>query len=272
MTEANATETAPNADTGAGEWLDDEVSRLAATLGIRMDAIATDVVGDCAEAHTADLSAAISELRVSHGLATSVAEARDQGASRPEAFASGAVHAIEQVLAAYTDRLRDQDNDAHPPDTEERPSDRLCTEMGRTLADLRFAVAWRLLAGVQAWALEEGSTSGQDYIDGIAYGLKRAITSFRAQLEERADRVLAREAPSDAERQLATLLFIAVTGATARQVEANLGSSYGPIVAELDQHDYINCGAQREHPPLRVTPHGAALAHHLARDFESTAA
>ncbi|HTN99739.1 MAG TPA: hypothetical protein VL068_03590 [Microthrixaceae bacterium] len=260
--------TEPIAPNDTDEELSSASSRIANGIGIYLDEIA---VPDEDQQYIAGLASEAEDIASRFNLMQNLDAARDAtDRTWQEGFASGTSHAFTEIVASYQERIVEQPK--IDPDVAEEAGARVCTNMGRSLADLHFTDGWRLVHSVRGTSAREEVPAAKGYIDGMEYALKRALTSFRARVEDRATRALASEAnDADARKRLVALLYIAVTEATIDQVRDVLGYEIADEVEELDNAHFVRCTFKADAPPLQITPRGAAEAYRLAREFEAAA-
>lgn len=262
MTERHTTEPVVDED----EALSSASSRIANGLGAYLDELA---VPDHDQEFVANLAAEAAEVAERYNLMASLEVARhSEERTWQEGFASGTAHAFGEIVESYQERIAVQPD--LDPDAVEAAAPRVCTNMGRNLADLRFTDGWRIVHSVRGTSSQESTEAAKGYIDGMEYALKRALTSLRARVEDRASRALSSESfADDLRKRLVALLYVAVTEATIEQVRGVLGTAIADEITSLDDDRMIKCTREADSPPLRVTPRGAAEAYRLAREFEA---
>jgi hypothetical protein len=242
-------------------------ARLANGLGRCLDALAVPEISDgAAQTLRTELPATVAKL----GLVTQLVDAQAASVTWHQGFASGTAHAFGAIVDAFEQRLVEHSEVADGAVAQEPVEDRVCTEMGRKLADLRFTACWQLVHAVRGSASNETVDGARGYVEGREYALKRAVTSLRARLEDRVGRAIAFDDMADDVRDaLTALLYIAVTDASEPRVRGALGERAAAGLSALDKAEFISCLRGGDHPPLMVTALGAAEAHRLSRAFEA---
>lgn len=174
-----------------------------------------------------------------------------------EGFMAGAVHAVREVSDAFRTSLGDE-----AAADRRRKAETNCHLVGRWMATIQIGRLLRLLA-VGVSDTNPSNPGEQGYVQGMEYALDRMIGAFQTRLEQAVLGIRQLPDPSDEQRRVATLLFVALAEPNRNRVIEALGPRAEPILVEADERKWVTC-LDDTNRPMRVTGRGAVVTLELA--------
>jgi hypothetical protein len=231
----------------------DDVLALVGRTGMTLAAAATRFDRQLAEALVGEADA----MREALGLAEGQERAGQGDLTWRQGFMAGAVHAVREVSDAFSAALGDESGaDA------QREEETSCHLVGRWLATIQIGRLLRLLA-MGVTATDRMDAGSQGYQQGMEYAVERMIGAYQALLEQRVLAIRQLKEPTDEQRRVATLLFVALTEPNRQRVIKTLGPNAESIIIDADEREWVKC-LNNTTRPMRVTGKGAVATLDLA--------